>query len=223
MGFERRPARFEHDGAVLDEPALDDERQLEEGQRGRGLAARRAGGGLTEVDLGGVEDDGKDLAVAQDREIGDLDPDPAGPKDRRIGEGADILEDEGRREIGQLQAVIRERLVDPLADLAEQDVLADDQAAGQKEQDEGEHRRPPGLLGEGPGLFDDPGDRMEPHFLTFLQSARNRSTPMSVRGCRTSFSMTPKGTVAMSAPRRAASTTWRGWRTLATMTSVSSR
>ena len=55
----------------------------------------------------------------------------------------------------------------------------------------------------------------------FSQSARNFLIPTSVRGWATICFRTPKGTVATWAPALAASTTWRGLRTLATMTSVS--
>ena len=47
------------------------------------------------------------------------------------------------------------------------------------------------LRTEDPDLFADPENGVEPHFLTFPQSARNRSMPISVSGCLTSFSMTP--------------------------------
>ena len=43
---------------------------------------------------------------------------------------------------------------------------------------------------------------------------------MSVSGCLNSASITAAGQVQMSAPIRAASTMWMGWRTLATSTSV---
>ena len=219
-GLYRRQAGLEKDRAVLDEPALDDEGELEERQRRAGLAGGGPRRGRPDMDLGGVEDDGQDLAVAEEGQIRDLDPDAPGSKRRRLGEGPRVLDDQGRRKVGQLQAVVGERFVDPLADLFQQDVLGDDQADGEGGQDEDEHGRPAGFPGKGPGLSADPEDGIEPHFLTFLQSARKRSIPMSVSGCRTSFCMTPNGTVAMSAPIRAASMTWRGWRTLATMTSV---
>ena len=220
VSFERRRTRLQENRAVLDASALDDKGQLEDRQRRAGLAAGGARGGRADVDLRGFEHDGQDLPVPQERQIGDLDPDATGPQGRRIGQRADVLDDQGRREVGQLQAVVSERLVDPGPDLLQQDVLADDQADDEDGQDEDEHRGPPDLEGEGPGLFADPDDGVEPHVLTFLQSARNRSTPASVSGCRTSFCMTANGTVAMSAPIRAASMTCRGWRTLATMTSV---
>src|SRR5262249_39993763 len=54
----------------------------------------------------------------------------------------------------------------------------------------------------------------------FSQSFRNRSSPMTVRGCLKHCSITAAGTVTTSAPIRAASTTWIGFRTLATSTSV---
>ena len=54
-------------------------------------------------------------------------------------------------------------------------------------------------------------------WLTLAQSARKRSTPTSVRGCLRAFIRTSWGTVATSAPRRAASTTCMGWRMLAAM------
>ncbi len=57
-------------------------------------------------------------------------------------------------------------------------------------------------------------------FSNFFQSDRNLSIPMSVSGCFTSWSITLKGIVEMWAPARAASTTWSGFRTLATITSV---
>ena len=57
-------------------------------------------------------------------------------------------------------------------------------------------------------------------FSNFFQSARNFSIPISVSGCFTSWSITLNGIVAMCAPARAASTTWSGFRTLATITSV---
>jgi hypothetical protein len=60
----------------------------------------------------------------------------------------------------------------------------------------------------------------QPFFSSFFQSARNFSIPMSVRGCFASWSMTLKGIVAMCAPAMAASTTWSGFRMLATITSV---
>src|SRR3990172_10540185 len=50
---------------------------------------------------------------------------------------------------------------------------------------------------------------------TFCQSAKNRSSPTSVRGGLTSCSRTSGGTVTTWAPTRAASTTWRGGRVLA--------
>ncbi len=55
---------------------------------------------------------------------------------------------------------------------------------------------------------------------TFSQSARNFLSPASVSGWRASCSMTAKGMVATSAPRRAACTTCCGWRTEATRTCV---
>lgn len=58
-------------------------------------------------------------------------------------------------------------------------------------------------------------------FSCFFQSARNFSIPMSVSGCFTIWSITEKGIVEMCAPASAASRTCRGFRTLATMTSVS--
>ena len=54
----------------------------------------------------------------------------------------------------------------------------------------------------------------------FSQSARNFFKPMSVRGCWTSCLKTANGMVQMSPPILAASTTCRGWRTLATSTFV---
>src|SRR3989441_3135271 len=45
-----------------------------------------------------------------------------------------------------------------------------------------------------------------------FQSARNCSSPRSVRGCSSSFFRTSGGSVATSAPIIAASTTWRRWR-----------
>lgn len=54
----------------------------------------------------------------------------------------------------------------------------------------------------------------------FSQSARNFSSPMSVKGCLRSCSMTFKGIVAMWAPIRAVSRMCTGWRTEATKTSV---
>src|SRR2546426_2110725 len=54
----------------------------------------------------------------------------------------------------------------------------------------------------------------------FPQSARNFFKPMSVRGCWTSCLKTANGMVQMSPPILAASTTCRGWRTLATSTFV---
>ena len=57
-------------------------------------------------------------------------------------------------------------------------------------------------------------------FSSFFQSARNFSIPMSVSGCFASWSMTLNGMVAMCAPAMAASSTWSGFRTLATITSV---
>src|SRR5690606_32232138 len=53
------------------------------------------------------------------------------------------------------------------------------------------------------------------------QSARNASSPRSVSGCWINWCSTLGGTVAMSAPISAASTTCMGWRTDATSTSVS--
>src|SRR4029453_12450337 len=58
-------------------------------------------------------------------------------------------------------------------------------------------------------------------FLTFSQSARKRSRPMSVSGCLASWRSTLAGSVTTSAPSKAACTTWIGCRTLATRTSVS--
>ena len=58
------------------------------------------------------------------------------------------------------------------------------------------------------------------HLGTPSQSLRNLSIPVSVSGWQNSFLSTSLGTVAISAPRRAASITCRGWRTLATITSV---
>ena len=48
--------------------------------------------------------------------------------------------------------------------------------------------------------------RTEPYFspVTFFQSASNEARPWSVRGCLRHFLSAPKGTVAMSAPMRAA-------------------
>ncbi len=53
---------------------------------------------------------------------------------------------------------------------------------------------------------------------TFCQSARNRSSPTSVRGCFSSCCRTEGGTVATWAADNAASTKWRGCRILATRT-----
>ncbi len=53
-----------------------------------------------------------------------------------------------------------------------------------------------------------------------FQSARNFSSPMPVSGWLNRESMTFVGHVQTSAPSRAASTTWIGWRTEATSTSV---
>jgi len=61
---------------------------------------------------------------------------------------------------------------------------------------------------------------LSPYFGTFSQSLRNLSIPMSVSGCFKSCSITEKGIVAICAPILAASTTCRGLRMLATMTSV---
>ncbi len=58
-------------------------------------------------------------------------------------------------------------------------------------------------------------------FFTFSQSARNDSRPLSVSGCFTRFLSTENGTVAMSAPMRAACVTWFAERIEAAMTSTS--
>src|SRR5205823_1792910 len=54
-----------------------------------------------------------------------------------------------------------------------------------------------------------------------FQSASNRSSPMSVSGCLTSFENTSNGMVATSAPSFAASITCIGWRSDAARTFVS--
>ena len=48
---------------------------------------------------------------------------------------------------------------------------------------------------------------------TFSQSASNFALPSAVSGCLTHFLSAAKGTVAMSAPMRAAWVTWLGVRT----------
>jgi len=55
---------------------------------------------------------------------------------------------------------------------------------------------------------------------TFFQSSKNLFIPTSVSGCLINWLMTLNGIVAISAPIVAASTTWRGFLTLATMISV---
>ncbi len=58
-------------------------------------------------------------------------------------------------------------------------------------------------------------------YLTFSQSALNLASPWSVSGCLMHFFMAAYGTVAMSAPMRAACVTWFAERTDAAMISTS--
>ena len=190
-GLDGRRPRLEDDRAVLDEPPLDDEREREEGQRPARLRPGRGGRRAGHPDLGSVEEDGEGLAVPEEREVRDLDADPPDPDGRRVRERAEVLDDEGRREVGDREAVVGVGLPDPLADLVEEGVLADDEDDGEDGQDEDDDGGPADLPDEGPDLLADPEDRVEPHVFTFLQSARNRSTPMSVSGWRTSLVMTP--------------------------------
>ena len=78
------------------------------------------------------------------------DPGPAGPEGRRTGERADVLENEGGGKIGRRQAVVGKRLADLLADFAQENILAGDQAREEDAQDEHEHGDPPDLLDEDP-------------------------------------------------------------------------
>ena len=59
------------------------------------------------------------------------------------------------------------------------------------------------------------------YFGTFSQSSRNFLIPASVSGCLASCMITENGMVAISAPIRAAFSTWTGLRMLATMISAS--
>ncbi len=146
---ERRLPRLEYESAVLDEPPLDDERDMEVVDSILRIPFHyrgRAGG------EGRLE-----------RKDG-----------RGVGKRAEVLDDEGRGKVRDRQTLVGVSPPDPLADLVEQGRLADDEDDGDDGQDEERHGGPADLQDEGPDHLADPEDRVKPHVFTFLQSARRR-------------------------------------------------
>jgi hypothetical protein len=186
-GFDGDTLAFVNDGPVPDEPPRDGKRKRhgERSPPGPRLQFSRA-----DVDLRPLEEYGDGLLVPDEGGERKLDPHQLGPEHGGIRQGAQILDDDGGREIGHPESPVPERLPDLGTEFAEKDVLSDDQAAEDEDQDGERDGETPHPADKALDVSRDPEMEMEPHLLIFLQSLKKRSMPTSVSGWRTSFSMT---------------------------------